>query len=114
MPGYIEGESAVLKIFSWYIGLFISKDNEEARMLSKRYVYRSTHLRDRYAEGAIDYEHYMQSLEKAKDEELGLLITDYEKRQRLQEIYDFELQQFSWAEQTRKNNEEAHAARIRE
>ncbi len=49
-------------------------------MLSKRYVYRSTHLRDRYAEGAIDYEHYMQSLEKAKDEELGLLITDYEKK----------------------------------
>ncbi len=36
------------------------------------------------------------------------------KRQRLQEIYDFELQQFSWAEQTRKNNEEANAARIRE
>ena len=62
-------------------------------MLSKRYVYKSNLLRDRYVEGDIDYDKYMSLLAEAKNEELSSVYLSKEIREA--EIYDFETQQIN-------------------
>ncbi len=69
-------------------------------MLSKRYIYKSNQLRDRYADGAIDYEKYISSLETAQNEELQVshYISEASKKQK-EQIYLFEIEQFYSARQ---------------
>ena len=83
-------------------------------MLSNRYIYKSTILRDRYIEGAINYDEYTSSLEASQNEELNS-IYNFEREKRKEEIYYFEIQQIEMARQTiARNEEEKREAQIRE
>jgi len=75
-------------------------------MLSKRYIYKSNQLRDRYAEGFIEDEEYTSSLEAIKEEELASLPLGYDKKPKQDEIYGFEEEQFSLVEQMRTAEEQ--------
>lgn len=73
-------------------------------MLTSRYVYKSDALQERYIEKEISYEIYMSSLEDAKEEELGTVMS-YERTSKTQEIYDFELKQLNYANNKIKQQE---------
>lgn len=82
--------------------MFLSTQMEaRASMISNQYKYKSNALKERYIAKNIEYNEYRAELEKIINEEKNIIKPATEQDRRLEEIYEFEQQQFALAQYAR-------------